>query len=254
MGKEFTPLQLDDISAATTAVNALNKNYTNIETALEDILSRAGLAPNVFNSDYGMNSNNFENLLSNLGDEPDIFVTGMSLLGTVITFTRSQGEPDITVDVGPIAQIGQAFKGATAYRNTFNVLSSPLPVTIPWQFIEFDTDSFFDLGTDDTLLTIPAGVSTVHLTFGCSTSDGGANSGTQHIAQLLKNGSTFFGGSRKEIIMDSIGNGWGMQIDTPRIPVVQGDTFTVTWDNSNGHTGDSVDAFPTVFFCIEAYD
>lgn len=59
MGKVFTPVS---ISSGFNTSNSLNTNFDNIETALEDCLSRSGAAPNAMSADLDMNDNDILNV------------------------------------------------------------------------------------------------------------------------------------------------------------------------------------------------
>ena len=62
MAEVFTPIQLVTLTNDTSAVNAVNQNFTAIATALNDVLSRSGVSPNQMNSSLDMNGNQVLNL------------------------------------------------------------------------------------------------------------------------------------------------------------------------------------------------
>lgn len=53
MGKHYTP---SSVSGGNQTQTTLNENFTNIETALEDCVSRSGLTPNTLSSEIDLNS------------------------------------------------------------------------------------------------------------------------------------------------------------------------------------------------------
>ena len=55
-------LTLTDIQSAYASKNALNANFTRIETALENTLSRDGTTPNDMQADLDMNSHSLLNV------------------------------------------------------------------------------------------------------------------------------------------------------------------------------------------------
>lgn len=61
MGKVFTP---ENINSGFNTNNSLNTNFENIETALEDCLSRSGVAPNAMGADLDMNGYKITNALA----------------------------------------------------------------------------------------------------------------------------------------------------------------------------------------------
>ena len=59
MGKVFTP---ENINSGFHTNNSLNTNFENIETALEDCLSRSGASPNAMSAALDMNNNDILNV------------------------------------------------------------------------------------------------------------------------------------------------------------------------------------------------
>jgi len=55
-------LTLNDLSSGSFTVDLLNANFTAIETAMENTLSRNGLAPNSMSAALDMNGNRILNL------------------------------------------------------------------------------------------------------------------------------------------------------------------------------------------------
>lgn len=151
MGKEFTPQEVETVQVPTT-VDTLNKMFTDIETALDDVISRSGAAPNVFTSDYGMNSNIFENLLSNRGTEPDIYTEALSLLVSILSFERTQGQVDVDIDLTP-ATVVPPFQAAQAVRTSAINISTTLILT--WQLELYDDGDWITVPSNR--MTVPAG-------------------------------------------------------------------------------------------------
>jgi hypothetical protein len=67
--------------AETAALATLNENFTAIETAMENTLSRDGTAPNTMNTDFDMNDNDILNVGA-------IDVTSLSIGGTAVAATE----------------------------------------------------------------------------------------------------------------------------------------------------------------------
>lgn len=84
-------LTLDDINTGYLSTTQLNQNFTDIETALENTLSRDGTSPNQMESDLDMNGSDVINVGTLSAD--DVLIAGQSLL------SLSSGAADVEANV-----------------------------------------------------------------------------------------------------------------------------------------------------------
>jgi len=118
-----------------------------------------------------------------------------------------------------------AFRGALVYQTASQTGANYFtgaPVAIPWDAESYDTDSIHDNATNNTRLTVPAGVTKVRLVGGASISN--STSGNFHELSVYKNGSLSYpgmAGHRSEVTV----TGAGVPISSPVLDVVAGDYF-----------------------------
>lgn len=98
MGKVYTP---ENVGSGFNTSNSLNTNFTNIETALEDTISRSGVTPNAMSANLDMNDND----LLNVGtiDVDTLLVDGAqvpSLEDVATAFTDGQAIIDASIVAG----------------------------------------------------------------------------------------------------------------------------------------------------------
>jgi len=102
MGKVYTPTTVNGGNQTQTT---LNQNFSDIEVALEDVLSRSGAAPNTMSDVVDMNSNRVIN--GSDATNPTDLVTLRQLTGAVVLPGQSETFSGVTVgtqvlDLGPV--------------------------------------------------------------------------------------------------------------------------------------------------------
>lgn len=112
-------LVLDDLASLTnqaSAINTINENYTKIEQALENTLSRDGTNPNTMNASLDMNGNGILNLRMpvtdsepvRLGDIDDLILEAVGGANALIGATGPQGAQGGTGATGATGATGPA--------------------------------------------------------------------------------------------------------------------------------------------------
>ena len=77
---------LNTISSGYASQTQLNENFNNINTALENTLSRDGSLPNAMNADLDLNNNDLLNVKA-------IYVDGVNVLNVLDNVTVSTASP-----------------------------------------------------------------------------------------------------------------------------------------------------------------
>lgn len=125
------------------------------------------------------------------------------------------------------------FRGALVGR-TSELTDFTLPLLVPWQVAEYDTDGFWNAGTT-TRLTVPAGVQKVRLTGQVRITSSATAHGTY--LSVFKNGvsDNFRGLPISSLRLGSTGftNNTYFLGGSAAIPVVAGDYFELRLDMSN---------------------
>ncbi len=80
-------LTLNDLSSGSFTVDLLNANFTAIETAMENTLSRNGLAPNSMSAALDMNGNRILNLPTAGSNNEPVTYGQLLALGTLNIYT-----------------------------------------------------------------------------------------------------------------------------------------------------------------------
>ncbi len=80
-------LTLNDLSSGSFTVDLLNANFTAIETAMENTLSRNGLAPNSMSAALDMNGNRILNLPTAGSNNEPVTYGQLLALGTLNLYT-----------------------------------------------------------------------------------------------------------------------------------------------------------------------
>jgi hypothetical protein len=147
------------------------------------------------------------------------------------------------------SSVGSTFRGALVYQASSQTGANYFtgaPVAIPFDAESYDTDLIHDNVTNNTRLTVPAGVTKVRLS-GCA-SISNSTSGNFHELTIYKNGSLTYNGSpanRAEVTV----TGHGLQIVTPVLDVTAGDYFEL---KLSSETDTSIDLnSPRTWFAME---
>lgn len=138
------------------------------------------------------------------------------------------------------------FLGARLRRTTTQSIPSATATTILWDAEDFDTSGFHDNATNNSRITIPAGVRYVNLT--CALASAAAAE-TDYTVRIFKNGNSTWPGIVAESFRTSNNvAGRGINVSTGPIAVVAGDYFEVQMMNF-GAISVTVDGS---FFSVEA--
>lgn len=221
MGKVYTPTTITDIND----LSSINQNFTDIEAALQDAVSRSGALPNHMTADLDLNNNNILNTL-NLPITPDVYVDGASFLGTVLQLSRTGGLGDLSIDLGSLAGPGVAFRGALASRSTSVVVADA--GNIVYNNTDYDTDSIFN-GTHS--MVIPSGVTRARFAAGIETIDNLAVN-TQMSIQIYNASAANIGaGDFRYALNDS--SVIGMNTMSGAMVVTPGHSWRVRWNQGD---------------------
>lgn len=126
--------------------------------------------------------------------------------------------------------LGAASRGAMAYHNTTQVIGATTSAYIALNSEVYDTDSIHDNITNNTRLTVPAGVTRVRLSGGVYRGTGGSLLGS---VQFNKNNSNnFIGFAQQGSEPPSGGTGdEGISVHTGVLSVIGGDYFELRFNN-----------------------
>lgn len=123
-------------------------------------------------------------------------------------------------------QLTAGFKGALATLDGTQTIADSTNVALAWDTVEYDTgydgSDFFDLGTDDTIITIPAGVSKVRFTAGAR-----VDAGTMQIYLERDSGGGFAAENFFPITGQSTGSELQQSFASGVIEVSDGDEFRI---------------------------
>lgn len=128
MAENFTPVSISTFVNDTSAVVAVNNNFTAIANVLNDVLSRSGVTPNQMGSTLDMNSNQIINLPfpatpnspARLSDiTPNQTITSLILSGNN-TYTGSNNFQAVTIN-GPLV---------SNYSGTSNDFQGPIALNV----------------------------------------------------------------------------------------------------------------------------
>lgn len=109
---KLTLADVADLRAADTAVTTINNNFTAIENAIENTLSRDGSIPNTMGSDLDLNSNDILN--AGRIDTVDLFVDGIDV-HEISGPPGPEGPPGEDGEDGATLNPRGSYSGATAY-------------------------------------------------------------------------------------------------------------------------------------------
>lgn len=155
--------------------------------------------------------------------------TALNFIGSSVTVTDGGGGvAEITVTGGG----GSAFSGARAKKTTTQVIGSTA-TAVTWDAEDFDTDNYHDNSTNNSRITIPAGVSYVELTAAVASTAGSEN---DYSLWIVKNGSTTYPGIVAEGVRSLNGARKGLVISSGPIAVTAGDYFEVYMQNFSNET------------------
>ena len=82
-------LTLFDLASGSFTVDLLNANFTAIEAAFENTLSRDGTTPNTMSANLDMNSNRILNIPSAVQDSEPVSLGQLKALSTLVLYTPS---------------------------------------------------------------------------------------------------------------------------------------------------------------------
>lgn len=97
---KLTTADLENLQNESTAVSTLNSNFTLVETALENTVSRDGTSPNEMSADFDMNSNRILNLPAPIAMQEPLRLQDLDdfVGGTLVINSLSDGDRgDITL-------------------------------------------------------------------------------------------------------------------------------------------------------------
>jgi hypothetical protein len=132
----------------------------------------------------------------------------------------NSASPRASAFKGALVKLASAYTGHPATTYT----------AIPFDAEEYDTDGFHDNTTNNTRLTIPAGISKIRLT-GNTKSDPGAGA---FIVQIYKNGAEY--SLSPSVRVDSATSNMGLNICSPVLNVIEGDYFELNVFCNSGKT------------------
>lgn len=112
---------------------------------------------------------------------------------------------------------------------TFDTVSSSLNY-IPFDTEDYDTDLIHDNVTNNTRLTVPAGVSKVRLTAGIRWD---ASTTGQRFAKIQKNGASYYGHPTMDIPAAAVGDTY-INLTSSVVDVIAGDYFEVLVQQTSG--------------------
>lgn len=130
MAENFIPNTISTFTNDTTAVNAVNNNFSAIATLLNDVLSRSGVSPNQMGSTLDMNQNQIINLpspgsinsparLVDVASNPTITVPPTGTSGATVPFlngnnTWSNTQTFTSTGVGNAIAVSQTGSGSSS--------------------------------------------------------------------------------------------------------------------------------------------
>lgn len=149
----------------------------------------------------------------------------------------SAGTKHVWIDL-PAERI-PSFRGCLAYRTT-DVVNPTLPYIVAFDAEEYDTDGIHDTATNNTRLTVPAGVSIIRLSASVELS---AVAGGSYIS-FSKNGVTagHVGVPASQVQQGTGFAGATLSVCSPPLRVVSGDYFELRYNNSSGPSGNTIEA------------
>lgn len=125
-------LTLDDIASGYASNTKHNSNYTAIETAIENTLSRDGTSPNQMNADIDMNSND----LINVGNLIATTVTiGGSSIGDSVTAAAASAAAAATSETNASTSATNSANSATASSNSASASAVSAAVVADWDYV-----------------------------------------------------------------------------------------------------------------------
>lgn len=188
--------------------------------------------------------------------------TFLGLSDTPGTFVGNANKTVKVDPTGAFLEFGDASIVTAAHRGcvlrlTSNVsLPDPTSEVLAWGAEDFDTDDFHDNVTNNTRITIPAGVTKVKLSYGFYSAND-VDSGGWSKAHIRKNGEAEPGRgfSSEDMSTDSGGDNQGFIVSTPTLEVVAGDFFEVVHGTNTGGATITIQAGNATYFeCIVVED
>jgi hypothetical protein len=179
-------------------------------------------------------------------DEGSTVVTSgtFNVVGSAGTITDVGGVATLTLTGGGAGGGGgNAFKGALVKKSTTQSATGGANTPVTWDQETYDEGGWHDNVTNNTRLTVPAGVSRIRLTAGVLRTD----ATSVWNVKFWKNGNASFDGATWQVT-DNASFGEGSQISSAVLEVVEGDYFEAV---VNTPTTGTIYAGPETFFGIE---
>lgn len=126
-----------------------------------------------------------------------------------------------------------AFIGARATRTATFAVTGATETNVPFDSEAFDTNGFHDIATNNTRLTIPAGVDFVEIIGALSSITGLEN---DYSAWITKNGTTAYPGVVGSGVRSLNGTRKGLSLSTGPLAVTEGDYFELRTNNFSAET------------------
>lgn len=153
--------------------------------------------------------------------------------------------PSLIVDGSPItsAIAVDGFSGATVRLDANQSVANVTNYIVQWDELVSDTDGYVDLGSDNTILTVPEGIGITHVKLQAQMVWNASTTAGRRVVQFQKNGASIMDGKlhRTDHGVTSAGH-LTQQTDTLSISAAPGDTFRVLVFQDSGGALDVTDA------------
>lgn len=158
------------------------------------------------------------------------------------------------LEFGEANFLSKAHRGCVLRLTSNVVLPDPSSTVIGWGAEDFDTDDFHDNVTNNSRITIPAGITKVKLSYAFYAND--IDSGGWSQAYIRKNGEAEPGRgfSSEDMSTDSTGGNQGFLVSTPVLEVVAGDYFEVFHEVNTGGGTLTINTGNATYFTCEVVE